>query len=139
MSLKSGMNLKTKLVLFFSVLLVASTQAVASPTTGTDYYSDCVDRADTINNGVVSHCSTVASDTYKQQITAYYRKIYSALKQSNPDDAKKFEQAQQAWLVYRDNHCALAGSYVGSPMYDYCPMLLNAARSAELEEMASSF
>nr|WP_277399204.1 lysozyme inhibitor LprI family protein [Achromobacter xylosoxidans] len=46
------------------------------------------------------------------------------------------EQTQKAWLAYRNGHCALAGAHVGSPMYEYCPMLLNINRADELRELA---
>ena len=52
------------------------------------------------------------------------------------EDAIKFENSQKSWLKYRNNHCELMGSYVGSPMYNYCPMLLNESRVAELKELA---
>ncbi|MEA5599286.1 lysozyme inhibitor LprI family protein [Rivularia sp. UHCC 0363] len=51
-------------------------------------------------------------------------------------DAQQFEQSQKAWLTYRDTHCKLAGSYVGSQMYSYCPMQLNILRVTELRELA---
>lgn len=97
-------------------------------------YDQCVKKAGTMNNSVVSACSDQASTEAKKQINLYYQRLYKRLVKEAPQDAQKLQQAQQAWVSYRDKHCALAGSYVGSPMYDFCPMQLNIARAAELQE-----
>lgn len=102
-------------------------------------YDTCVQESGTINNGVVAACSNFASEAYKKNITTDYRIIYAALKKTNPDDAKKLEDAQIAWIEYRDKHCELAGGYIGSPMYAYCPMQLNLDRALQLSQMSESF
>lgn len=99
-------------------------------------YDRCLKKAGTINNGVVDSCASVASDAAKKQINRYYQKMYNRLQQQSPDDAQKLEEAQKAWISYRDKHCSLAGSYVGSPMYSYCPMQMNISRAYELKELA---
>ena len=68
-------------------------------------------------------------------MTRLYRAFYSKLLAENANDAARLERAQKAWLVYRDLHCELAGSYVGSPMYSFCPMQLNIDRVIELREL----
>ncbi|RZA07227.1 MAG: DUF1311 domain-containing protein [Moraxellaceae bacterium] len=98
-------------------------------------YDQCVKKSGSMNNTVVSVCSDQASSAAKKQINLYYKQLYNRLLKDAPQDAKKLQEAQQAWIAYRDKHCALAGSYVGSPMYDYCPMQLNIARAAELQEL----
>jgi uncharacterized protein YecT (DUF1311 family) len=100
-------------------------------------YSACVDEHAPINNSVVHGCSEYASDSAKKEITVLYKKIYEYISTSSVDDALKFEMTQQAWISYRNNHCELSGSYVGSPMYSYCPMMLNITRAIELRELAN--
>ncbi len=127
--------MKRKLV--FSLLgLLAAFSAHAEEG---DLYSQCVDKQGTINNSVVALCSEEASEVYKASITKSYRKIYATLKASDPQEAAAFEQAQMAWITYRDQHCKMMGSYVGSPMYAFCPMQLNRQRAQELAELAESF
>lgn len=99
-------------------------------------YSDCIDKIGTINNGVVEACSNIASKAAKKEMNRLYNIIYKNISKQSTEDAKKFENSQKAWLKYRNNHCKLMGSYVGSPMYNYCPMQLNILRVLELQEMS---
>ena len=100
-------------------------------------YSTCVDEQASINNSVVHGCAEYASDSAKKEITLLYKKIYKYISTSSIDDALKFEKTQQTWISYRNSHCELSGSYVGSPMYSYCPMMLNISRAIELRELAN--
>lgn len=107
----------------------------ANPSEYDQLYSACVDKHGRINNGVVEACSTEVSDRAKAEITRRYKTIHARLAEANADDAAKFEESQKAWLKYRNTHCELAGSYIGSPMYGFCPMTLNAERALELREL----
>jgi uncharacterized protein YecT (DUF1311 family) len=80
------------------------------------------------NNTSVLSCSQEVSAQVKGEINALYHKTYARLDEDSPEDAAAFEKAQKAWLKYRNGHCALAGDYVGSPMYEHCPMQSNIAR-----------
>ena len=124
--------------LILVLLLRASLDAAAAatPLDHQQVYSDCLAKAGGINNGTVEACSSAASDGAKAEMTHLYRALYSKLLAENADDAARLERAQKSWLVYRDLHCELAGSYVGSPMYSFCPMQLNISRVIELREMA---
>ena len=123
---------------FILALLLLPSLAAAAAATPLDHqqaYSDCLSKAGGINNGTVEACSNSASDGAKAEMTRLYRALYGKLLVENADDAAKLERAQKSWLVYRDLHCELAGSYVGSPMYSFCPMQLNIGRVIELREM----
>ena len=72
----------------------------------------------------------------KKEMNRLYYIIHKKISEQSRDDAKKFEQSQKIWLKYRKSHCELMGSYVGSPMYSFCPMGLNKLRVAELTELA---
>lgn len=102
-----------------------------------EIYSTCIDEQAPINNSLVHGCAEFVSESAKKEITLLYRKIYKYISASSIDDALKFEKAQQAWISYRNNHCELSGYYIGSPMYSYCPMMLNISRAIELRELAS--
>jgi uncharacterized protein YecT (DUF1311 family) len=121
--------------LFLLLLPSLAAAAAATPLDHQQVYSDCLAKAGGINNGSVEACSSTASDGAKAEMTRLYRALYSRLLAENADDAAKLERAQKSWLVYRDLHCELAGSYVGSPMYAFCPMQLNIGRVIELREM----
>lgn len=128
--------LNTHLILAAGLLCSGSVLAADTLSPLDKIYDRCVEKHGTINNGVVDACSGEASAAAKKQINLYYNKIYSRLLKDVPEDAKKLEQSQKAWVVYRDNHCQLMASYVGSPMYSFCPMRLNIARADELQELA---
>lgn len=101
-----------------------------------DQYDRCLKDAGAVNNGTVEGCSNAVSAAAKREINTLYAKVHARLATDFPEDAAKLEEAQKAWLVYRNGHCSLAGAHVGSPMYEYCPMVLNANRAGELREMA---
>lgn len=121
-----------------SLAAIALTSGTAAAAEGPkDYdtiYSDCLTKAGGANNGTVSACAEDVADQTKPEMNRLYQAI--SAKMNSPADATKLEKAQKAWLVYRDNHCELAGSYVGSPMYYFCPMTLNIERVKQLREMA---
>jgi uncharacterized protein YecT (DUF1311 family) len=64
-----------------------------------------------------------------------YRKAYEMLSKQSAADAAKLEHSQKSWVSYRNKHCELATSYVGSPMFGVCPMQLNISRVNELREL----
>ena len=99
-------------------------------------YDDCLKKAGTINNSIVHSCSSLVSETLNKDIDNLYRAIYQKISQISAEDAKTFKQSHKSWVEYRDNHCGLMGSYVGSPMYSYCPMQLNKKRAEEMRELA---
>ena len=118
--------------------VVAFTSLSASAESPPDYdalYDSCLEQAGAINNSVVAMCSSDVSRQASTEITLRYQSIYAYLLRENEEDASKFSASQKAWRKYRNSHCELAGTYVGSPMYDFCPMNLNTARALELREL----
>lgn len=121
---------------FVLLALVASFSVQATAPSEYDaQYSACVQKEGPINNGVVESCSGQVSKTAQAEITRRYASIYARILADQPADAKKFAASQKMWMGYRDSQCELAGTYVGSPMFGYCPMKLNAARALELREL----
>ena len=129
--------MKCAYALALSLMLLLSSLAVNAQQQSeySAIYSKCVKEAGPINNAVVEECSGTASERAKAEITSRYKSIYARLLAEAPEDAEKFEKSQKSWLQYRNLHCDLAGAYVGSPMYGYCPMQLNSARALELREL----
>lgn len=99
-------------------------------------YDKCVKKSGIMNNSVVHVCSNTVSKSVKNEMNKLYDIIHKKLSEQSIDDAKKFEESQKSWLKYRKRHCELMGSYVGSPMYSFCPMQLNKIRVSELRELA---
>jgi uncharacterized protein YecT (DUF1311 family) len=119
-------------LLFSLALIPAWAQALSKYD---DMYDKCVIENAPVNNSVVEACSNMVSDEAKKEITKHYKSIYARLASERPEDAKKFEASQKAWIQYRNIHCDLAGAYVGSPLYAFCPMKLNSSRALELREL----
>jgi uncharacterized protein YecT (DUF1311 family) len=117
-----------------AVARISGAAAAEGPKDYDKIYSDCVAEAGGANNGTVGACAEGVADQTKPEMNRLYQAILG--KMNSPADAAKLEKAQKAWIVYRDNHCELAGSYVGSPMYAFCPMTLNIERVKQLREMA---
>ncbi|WP_343716247.1 lysozyme inhibitor LprI family protein [Inquilinus sp.] len=126
-----------RVAIALALAAIAQTSGAAAAEGPKDYdkiYSDCVAEAGGANNGTVSACAEGVADQTKPEMNRLYQAILA--KMNGRADAAKLEKAQKAWIVYRDNYCELAGSYVGSPMYYVCPMTLNIERVKQLREMA---
>ena len=121
----------SRLLCTLPLLLPLDAGAAASTNT---LYDRCLTEAGAVNNTSVLSCSESVSAQVKREINTLYARL-----QTRAGSARGRRQAgttQKAWLQYRNGHCALATSYVGSPMYGHCPMLLNIARALELRELA---
>lgn len=99
-------------------------------------YDSCVNKAGAISNGVIEQCSGVASEMVTKDLQSLYDKILKTMSEQSFEDAKKFENSQKAWLKYKETHCELMGSYVGSPEYSLCPLALDKLRAIELQQLA---
>lgn len=122
-----------KITTFLSMILLS----IATPALSQEksIYNECVEKNGPINNSVVSLCTSEESKSTEKTIEQYYQQIYQQISEDNIDNAKKFAKSHRAWKNYRDTHCELAGQYIGSPMYDYCPMQMNQNRIKQLVEM----
>ena len=98
-------------------------------------YNQCIDKAGSINNAIVTMCSEKVSTIVKKDMNRLYKMVYQKISALSMKDAEKFKNTQKNWLKYRKSHCELMGEYVGSPMYSYCPMQLNIARVKALQEL----
>lgn len=130
--------LKTAVLImaFLSTLVFAKTQDKAI-----DPYSQCVDdtiqqlKLGNINNAVVEICSNRTKTLYAKQIVQVLDQIK---KQSQ--EYKQLERyqdimkSQQLWKNFVDQECRNAGAYIGSPMYEFCPMQKYAERLEQLKE-----
>lgn len=98
-------------------------------------YGQCVDKAGSINNSVVYACADEVAALAEQEIQRHYHVLMQRLNDSNPSDARVLASTQKAWTAYREKQCHLAGAYIGSPMYSYCPMQMNSSRAYELRDL----
>jgi len=132
------MRKRLPILVVLSIILLSATSYC---TTKEDTYQECVEDSGTMNNAVVYECSEKSMQETDKEIEELVDVIYNKIKERQLEedhDDQAFKESQVAWLEYRDNHCRLMGSYVGSPMYSFCPMQLNNARLVELKEMATS-
>jgi uncharacterized protein YecT (DUF1311 family) len=125
------------------LLLLISLPALAKPSAAgkNDYdlmYSTCLRDAGGARNATVAACAERVLGEAEAEITSQYQTLHRGLLKTSTSDAKELEQAQRSWLSYRNSHCKLAGKYVGSPMYAYCPMQLTIQRVKQLRDMAEA-
>ena len=100
-------------------------------------YEDCL-RTNPQKLSVAAVCAEGASESAKKEMNRVYQRLYLKLQQTSQEDAQQLENAQKAWLIYRNEHCDMLGKYDGSPMYTICPMKLNIDRVAELQLLLDS-
>lgn len=96
-------------------------------------YDDCLEASGAMNNASVAGCAEGVSEAAKKDMNRVYQRLYLKLQEDSPADAQQLEDAQKAWLIYRNGQCDLQGKHIGSPMYYTCPMQLNGQRVGELQ------
>lgn len=119
-----------------STLVFAKTQDKAI-----DPYSQCVDdiiqqlKLGNINNAVVEICSTRTKTLYAKQIVQVLDQIKKQSQEYKQlDRYQDIMKSQQLWKKFVDQECRNASAYIGSPMYEFCPMQKYAERLEQLEE-----
>ncbi|VXB52231.1 conserved exported hypothetical protein [Pseudomonas sp. 8BK] len=126
------MHNRCALLICASLLLAPQINAASSDELDARY-NDCLEASEGLTNSLVAACAEGVSDVAKKQMNLTYQRLYLTLQQASPEDAKQLEEAQKAWLIYRNAHCDMQGKHIGSPMYYTCPMELNIDRLVELE------
>lgn len=134
----------TKLVLKTAVLIMACLSTLVFAKTqdkAIDPYSQCVDdtiqqlKLGNINNAVVEICSTKTKIVYAKQIVQVLDQIKKQSQEyKQPERYQDIMKSQQLWKNFVDQECRNAGAYIGSPMYEFCPMQKYAERLEQLEE-----
>lgn len=114
-------------------------QSAASP----DVYNQCVEQTieklalGSINNAVVESCSNQSRAYYEKEIVKVLDQIK---KQSQIDHQQErytdIMKSQRLWKAYVDQECQNTGSYIGLPMYAFCPMQEYGKRLDQLTEYA---
>ena len=133
-------KLSSHALLFSTALL--SMQVFAAPQNKTiDPYSQCVDetlqrlKLHNINNAVVAICSDKTKALYAKQIVRLLDQIKTQSKEyKQPERYQDIMKSQQLWKNFVDQECGNAGAYIGSPMYQFCPMQKYAERLEQLRE-----
>lgn len=98
-------------------------------------YDDCLAEYGTINNSIVAECSERSANQTEQGIDGVLAQIRQQALQNN--DAEKYQKilkAHQLWEKYMQAECDNAGAYIGSPMYEYCPMEKTAEQLERLKQ-----
>ncbi|MCH7314119.1 lysozyme inhibitor LprI family protein [Acinetobacter sp. ANC 3882] len=129
-----------KVVLLAMVCVSASVFAKAQDKAA-DPYSQCVDdtiqqlKLGNINNAVVEICSTRTKTLYAKQIVQLLDQIKKQSQEyKQPERYNDIMKSQQLWKNFVDQECRNAGAYIGSPMYEFCPMQKYAERLEQLKE-----
>lgn len=134
----------TKLVLKTAVLIMACLSTLVFAKTqdkAIDPYSQCIDdtiqqlKLGNINNAVVEICSARTKTLYAKQIVQLLDQIKKQSQEyKQPERYQDIMKSQQLWKNFVDQECRNAGAYIGSPMYEFCPMQKYAERLEQLEE-----
>ncbi len=126
--------------IFCVLLLVFSLGSIAAPEE-IDYellFDHCTKSSAELITGKLGVCSEQVSAKIDIELRDLSKKIQAKLTNTENVNAKEavntFNISQQSWLKYKELQCKLAGEYVGSVMYTYCPMKLGIARVRELRE-----
>lgn len=120
-------------VLALYLMLPLVSQATADTQNFSARYDNCLQSQQPINSSLVAACAEEVSEMAKKEMNRVYQRLYLKLQQVSQADAQELEEAQKAWLTYRNAHCSMQGKHVGSPMYYTCPMELNIDRVGELQ------
>lgn len=132
--------------LSFKCLLLAMTclsmEVMAeTPDKSTDAYSLCVDETiqelglGNINNAVVEICSSRTKTLYSKQIVQLLDQIKKQSQEyQQPERYNDIMKSQQLWKSFVDQECRNAGAYIGSSMYEFCPMQKYGERIEQLKE-----
>lgn len=127
-------------ILLLSTVMMSFWANAENKNTEQDAYSQCVDQTieelklGNINNAVVEVCSNQTKMIYEKQIV----KLLDRIKQKSeeyqePERYTDILKSQRLWKAYVDQECTLAGRYIGSPMYGFCPMQEYANRVEQLK------
>ena len=123
-------------------MIFLSANGLAAPQNKTiDPYSQCVDetiqslKLNNINNAVVAICSDKTKALYAKQIVRLLDQIKTQSREyKQPERYQDIMKSQQLWKNVVDQECRNAGAYIGSPMYQFCPMQRYAERLEQLRE-----
>lgn len=128
-------------VIWLLTAFLSMNSFAASQQQATDPYSQCVDetiqelKLGNINNAVVEICSTRTKTLYTKQIVKLLDQIKVQSKEyKQPERYSDIMKSQQLWKNFVDQECRNAGAYIGSPMYEFCPMQKYAERLEQLQE-----
>ncbi|MCY6412339.1 hypothetical protein QTA56_09370 [Acinetobacter sp. VNH17] len=122
-------------------LAIYTTAVQAASQEAPDPYNQCVDETiqqlniGHINNAVVEICSNKTKTLYAKQIVKLLDQIKNQSKDDQqPERYSDIMKSQQLWKNFVDQECRNAGAYIGSPMYEFCPMQKYAERVEQLGE-----
>ena len=123
-------------------MIFLSANGLAAPQNKTiDPYSQCVDetiqslKLNNINNAVVAISSDKTKALYAKQIVRLLDQIKTQSREyKQPERYQDIMKSQQLWKNFVDQECRNAGAYIGSPMYQFCPMQRYAERLEQLRE-----
>ena len=121
-----------------SILFTLATFSIGNSGEVVDYkleYGKCLKGFGITNNNSVMACSEGVGEEASREISAIYESLLLEFAQDETA-RQNFKKSHEAWILYRDLHCKLAGTYVGTPMFWYCPMNRNINRVLELRELS---
>lgn len=127
-------------ILLLSTVMMSPWANAQNEKTEQDAYSQCVDQTieelklGNINNAVVEVCSNQTKMMYEKQIVMLLDRIKQKSEEyQEPERYTDILKSQRLWKAYVDQECTLAGRYIGSPMYGFCPMQEYANRVEQLK------
>lgn len=102
-------------------------------------YGACIEEKGGYRNASVDGCSHRVLDVVSTEISTLYTELHGKMVRSDSVKSLEFQNSQQSWQLYRDNHCSLMSTYLSGLMENYCPMKMSIDRLVELKELSSNY
>ncbi len=121
------------------VLAIAATLPLASTAQEaslTKQFNACMDKSGGVTQGMVE-CMVAETKRHDARLNKAYKALMGGL---NPERQKQLQEAQRAWLKFRDSNCAFYydpdGGTLARVQANDCVMNMTANRAKELETLA---
>jgi uncharacterized protein YecT (DUF1311 family) len=124
---------------FYLALAIATTlplMSTAQEASLSKQFEACMDKSGGVTQGMVE-CMVAETKRHDARLNKAYKALMGSL---NPERQKQLQEAQRAWLKFRDTNCAFYydpdGGTLARVEANDCVMNMTANRAKELEALA---
>lgn len=124
---------------FYLALAIAATLplvSIAQVASLSKQFDACMDKSGGVTQGMVE-CMVAETKRHDARLNKAYKALMGSL---NPERQKQLQEAQRAWLKFRDSNCAFYydpdGGTLARVQANDCVMNMTANRAKELETLA---
>lgn len=124
---------------FYLALAIAATLplvSIAQVASLSKQFDACMDKSGGVTQGMVE-CMVAETKRHDARLNKAYKALMGSL---NPERQKQLQEAQRAWLKFRDSNCSFYYDHDGGTLArvqaNDCVMNMTANRAKELETLA---